>query len=105
MFNFFVTNHLVAMNSSGFKPGDYWINQLVSITYGIYVSFDEVYEIGGVFLDISKAGHEDLIFKLKQNGISVKLLRLIKDFPSNRKQRAVLNGQCSSWMDVQAVVP
>ena len=94
MFNFFVTNHLVAMNSSGFKPGDYWINQLVSITYGIYVSFDEVYEIGGVFLDISKAGHEDL-----------KLLRLIKDFPSDRKQRAVLNGQCSSWMDVQAVVP
>ena len=30
---------------------------------------------------------------------------LIKDFLSNRKQRVVLNGQCSSWMDVQAGVP
>ena len=63
----------------------------------------------GVFLDISKAfdkvWHESLIFKLEQNGISGKLLRLIKDFLSNRKQRVVLNGQCSSWMDVQAGVP
>ena len=33
------------------------------------------------------------------------MLRLIKDFLSNRKQRVVLNGQCSSWMDVQAGVP
>ena len=32
------------------------------------------------------------------------MLRLIKDFLSNRKQRVVLNGQCSSWMDVQAGV-
>ena len=37
--------------------------------------------------------------------MSGKLLRLIKDFLSNRKQRVVLNGQCSSWMDVQAGVP
>ena len=37
--------------------------------------------------------------------MSGKLLRLIKDFLSNRKQRVVLNGQCSSWMDVQTGVP
>ena len=30
---------------------------------------------------------------------------LIKDFLSNRKQRVVLNGHCSSWIDVQAGVP
>ena len=62
-----------------------------------------------VFLDISKTfdkvWHEGLIFKLELNGISGKLLRLIKDFLSDRKQRVVLNGQCSSWMDVQAGVP
>ena len=71
--------------------------------------FDEGYEVRGVFLDISKAFdnvcREGLIFKLEQNGISRKLLHLIKDFLSDRKQRAVLNGQCSSWMDVQAGVP
>ena len=44
--------------------------------------FDEGYEVCGVFLDISKAfgkvWYEDFIFKLKQNGISDKLLHLIR---------------------------
>ena len=48
--------------------------------------------------------HEALIFKLEQNEVSGKLLRLIKDFLSDRKQRVVLNGQCSSWMDVQGSI-
>ena len=75
------------------------------ISNGIYASFDQWYEVRGVYLDISKAfdkvWHGSLIFKLEQNGISGELLRLIKDFLSDRKQRVVLNGQCSSWMDVQ----
>ena len=63
----------------------------------------------GVFLDISKAfdkvWHKGLLFKLKQNGISGKLLNLISDFLSNRKQRVVLNGQYSSWKNIEAGVP
>ena len=55
--------------------------------------FDEGYEVRGIFLDISKATdkvwHEGLMFKLGQNGISGKLLSLIKDFSSDRKQRVV----------------
>ena len=45
------------------------------------------------------------IFKFEQSGISGKLLRPIKDFLTDRKQRVALNGKCSSWMDVQAGVP
>ena len=64
------------------------IGQLIAITHEIYQSFDESYEGRGVFLDISKAfdkvWHEGLIFKLKQNGISGKLLNLIKDFLKKR---------------------
>ena len=41
---------------------------------------------------------------IKQNGISGKLLNLIKDFLKNRNQRVVLNGQFSSWGDVDAGV-
>ena len=54
MFDFFITNHLISTNQSGVKPGDAWINQLLSITHKIYVSFDEKYEVIGVFLDKSK---------------------------------------------------
>ena len=57
-----------------------------------------------ILLDISEAfdkvWHEGLIFKLKQNGILGKLLNLIKGFLKNREQRVVLNGQFSSWADV-----
>ena len=62
----------------------------------------------GAFLDISKAfykaWHEGLILKLEQYGISGNLLRLIKCFLENRKQRVVLNGQ-TSWTNVIAGVP
>ena len=40
-----------------------------------------------------------------QNGISGNLLNVITDFLYQRKQRVVLNGQHSSWTNVQAGVP
>ena len=49
--------------------------------------------------------HGGLIFKLQKNGISSKLLLLLKDFFKSRKQRVILNGQHSSWRDVNAGVP
>ena len=45
MLHFFITNHLTSMNQSGFKPGDSCINQLLSITHGIYALLDEGYEV------------------------------------------------------------
>ena len=109
MFKFFIENDLISPNQSGFKPGDSCINQLLSIIHDIYKSFDCGYEVRGVFLDISKAfdkvWHDGIIFKLEQNGISGKLHKLLHDFLVNRKQRVVLNGQVSSWSNVEAGVP
>ena len=74
MFRFFLDNKLIATNQSSFKPSDSYINQLLSITHEIYKSFDDGPEVRSVFLDISKAfdkvWHEQVIFKLEQNGIS-----------------------------------
>ena len=84
------------------------INQLLSITHGIYYSFDERFETRAIFLDISKAfdkiWHEGLIYKLCQYGFSADLLSLLVNFLTNRKQRVVLNGENSSWADIKAVV-
>ena len=55
LFEYFIENDLISPNQSGFKPGDPWTNQLVSITHEIYQSFDDGFEVRGVFLDISKA--------------------------------------------------
>ena len=108
MFSFFLANNLLAPNQSGFKPGDSCINQLVSITHGIYSSFDDGFEVRSVFLEISKAfdkvWHEGIIFKLKQSGVSDDLLNILSDFLRKRKQRVSLNGQPSSWTNVNAGV-
>ena len=42
---------------------------------------------------------------MQSYGIYGSLLRLLKDFLSDRIQRAVLNGQSSDWKDVLAGVP
>ena len=55
MFRFFLDNKLITTNHSGFKPGDFCIKQLLSITHEIYKSFDDGLEVRSVFLDISKA--------------------------------------------------
>ena len=49
--------------------------------------------------------HKGIIFKLKQNGISGKLLSVLSDFLKDRKQRVILNGKVSSWTGVNAGVP
>ena len=109
MFNFFVENKLISSNQPGFKPGDSCINQLLSITHEIYESFDVGLEVRSVFLDISKtfekAWHDGIIYKLTQNGISENLLNLLEDFLKGRKQRVVLNGQVSTWKNINAEVP
>ena len=97
MFTFFPENDLISLNQSRFRPGNSCVNQLLAITHKIYKSFDDGFEVRGVFLDISKAfgkvWHEGLLVKLNRNGISRNLLKHLRDFLFCRKQRVVLNGQ------------
>ena len=109
MFEFFIQNNLITPNQSGCKTGDSCINQPIFITHEIYKSFDDSYEVRGVFLDISKAfdkvWHQGLHYKLRQNCISGELLNILRDFLDNRTERVILNGQYSSWAKIEAGVP
>ena len=109
MFEFFIRNDLISQNQSGFKPGDSCINQLLAITHEIYKSFDACLDLRAVFLDISKefdkVWDQGLLYTLKQNGILGNLLETLTDFLKDRKQRVVLNGQNSSWANVEAGAP
>ena len=73
MFTFFTENNFISPNHSRFSLGDSCVNQLLAITQEIYKSFDEGFEVTGVFLDISKAfdkvWYEGLLLKLNKNGI------------------------------------
>ena len=93
-FEYFIEKDLI------FISEDSCINQLLSITHEIYESFDQSYKTRGVFLDISKAfdkiWRKGLLHKLKEKGISGKLLNIVTDFLYQRKQAVVLNCQYSS---------
>ena len=111
MYTYLHTNNLLTKNQSGFRPGDSTINQLLYLLDEIHQAFDctKSFEVRAVFLDISKAfdkvWHEGLIFKLEQNGISGDLLKLFRNYLSNRKQRVVLNGSYSDFSSVESGVP
>ena len=49
--------------------------------------------------------HEGLLFKLKQNGIHGKLLRVFKSYLEDRHQRVVLNGSQSEYAEINSGVP
>ena len=111
MYNHLVSNNLISKNQSGFRPGDSTINQLIDLTNEIHKSFDDrqSLEVRAIFLDIAKAfdkvWHDGLIFKLKQNGISDKILALLCNYLSGRKQRVVLNGSASEFFQIESGVP
>ena len=111
MYNYFKQNNLITKNQSGFTPGDSGTNQLLSLVHDIHLAFDDssCLEVRSVYLDMSKAfdkvWHEGLLHKLKQNGIDGKLLNLMTNYLSNRKQRVVLNGETSDWAPIYSGVP
>ena len=109
MYDFLSDNNLLSLNQPGFRSGDSCIHQLLSINHEILNAFGKGYEVCVIFLDISKAfdkvWHDGLLFKLRQNGISGDIINILQDILRNRKQRLVLDGQCSSWADVNVGVP
>ena len=109
LFFHFYEKELFTECQSGFLPGDSCVSQLLSIIHEIQSSFDSPLEVRADFLDISKAfdkvRHPGLLFKLKSYGIEGNLLKLLENYLHNRKQRVVLNGQCSSWKNILSGVP
>ena len=90
IYRYLINNNLLTKNQSGFRPGDSTTNQLLYLVSEIHDAFGnpKCLEVHAVFLDISKAfdkvWHEGLIFKLKQNGVSGKLLKLFESYLFNR---------------------
>ena len=111
LYKYLDANNLITKNQSGFRPGDSTSNQLLYLINEIHEAFDDPksLEVRAVFLDISKAfdkvWHDGLIFKLKQNGISVSLIKLLGNYLHNRKQRVVLNGFYSDYSIIESGVP
>ena len=70
---FLLKNVLITKFPSGFRPGDFTVNQLISFSNDFGKTIDDGKEIRLIFCDISKAfdrvWHKCLLYKLKTIGI------------------------------------
>ena len=111
LYKYVLENDLLSDKQSGFRTGDSCVSQLIAITHEIYQSFDAnpSLETRGVFLYISKAfdkvWHEGLLFKLKCHGVEGSLFNILENYLQDRKQRVVICGQSSRWLNVNSGVP
>ena len=99
MYVFFIQNKLITPDRSDFKTGGSGFKQLIFIYLEICKSFDDDCEVRELFLDISKeldkVWHIRFHFKLRQNGISGKLLNFLTDLLNNSIQRVISNSYSS----------
>ena len=54
MYDLLTKNELLSPNQSGFRSGDSFINQLLSVNHQILNAFHKGFEVCGMFLDIDK---------------------------------------------------
>ena len=78
----------------GFRPGGLTANQLIDLVNGILHAFDRTksLEVRVISQSLLIVWHDGLLFKMRQNGVSGRLLKLFQNYLNNRKQRMVLNG-------------
>ena len=105
----FENNKLFIDSQHGFRKGRSCMTQLIEVMDYVTSEVDKNSSVDIEYLEFQKAfdtvPHIRLITKLKAYGIEGNLLRWIQDFLHNRKQRVVLNGKHSEWVNVTSGIP
>ena len=109
LFNHLQDNNMLSSFQSGFIPGDSTVNQLTYLYHTFCEALDAGKEVRAVFCDISKAfdrvWHAGLIHKLEAAGVAGEALLWFRSYLSDRRQRVVLPGASSDWVNIRAGVP
>ena len=102
-------NHLYADCQHGFRPSRSCSAQLVEAFEDWSKDLEMNSPVDVVYLDFQKAfdsvPHQRLLHKLKQYGVSGKLIAWIESFLNSRRQQVLLNGHSSKWTNVASGVP
>ncbi len=77
--------------------------------HDVYLDYDnnKVFDI--IYLDFKKAfdtvPHRKLMIKVRALGIGVTIADWIENWLTGRKQRVVINGKASKWVNVTSGIP
>ena len=102
IYEFIDKNNLFNSNQSGFRPNEFCIHQLISITHNIFSASD-----ANPSLEVRDVSFSLIYLKhLIEFVMTVSFLyKLTESFLNNRCQWVALNGQSSVWKSVIAGVP
>ena len=102
-------HHLISHRYSGFRPHHSTADIVTIFSQKWSNALDRGYEVRRIAFDIKGAfdnvWHNDPCFKLKEKGISGKLLAYIENYLSNGSIKVVLSGQSSNVFSINASVP
>src|SRR3981081_568834 len=102
-------NRLIYESQHGFRRSRSRLTNLLEFMEYILEYVDKGESVDVIFLDLQKAfykvPHARLLEKVKAIGIDGKILRWIGEWLNRRKQRVVLNGSESEWIEVTSGVP
>ena len=100
---------LIKKTQHGFSKGRSCTTNLLEFLEKVTCVLDEGHCMDIVYLDFSKAFDmvptARLLAKVKSHGITGPTLRWLETWLSNRTQRVVINGRCSTWHTVTSGVP
>jgi retron-type reverse transcriptase len=109
MVKFLERNHLIKNSQQGFRNKRSCLTNLLAFMEKVAEYLDSGEPVDVVFLDFQKAfdkvPHKRLIESLRDIGIKGKLLSWIEEWLKGRKQRVVINGKASEWIEVESGVP
>ena len=109
MIALFVESESLLAPQHGFVPGRSCTSQLILAIEEWSRNLDAGTPVDAIYLDFKKTfdavANERLLITLSGLGIRGKLLNWIRSFLSGRKQRVVLDGSQSKWVDVTSGVP
>ncbi len=106
---FLEANGKLNPNQHGFRQKHSCQTQLLETVHQWAKTIDYRHSTHAVFIDFSKAfdtvPHERVLLKIDHMGIRGALLKWIRGFLTNRRQRVVITGSYSDWRRVSSGVP
>ena len=107
--NYFEINNLLSNNQSGFRKNYSTTKSIVELNDILFENMNSSKITASVFIDLRKAfdtvDHSILLLKLEKMGIKNNIFHWCKNYLSNRKQRTLVNGINSTYLDVSCGVP
>jgi hypothetical protein len=106
---FLEIHNLITDHQHGFRSGHSCTTQLLLLMEDFTAYYEEEIPFDCIYLDFAKAfdrvPHQRLLTKLYSLGIRGLIWDWIADFLSHRKQRVIINNECSAWSDVISGIP